>query len=493
MATTFPTSLQDLDATRGTASDSLSAVNHVTHHQTEDDTIEALQAKVGVDGSAVTTTHDYKLSAVTGSAKALTSGTSTQSVTNLTLVTPTITLGSDATGDMYYRSSGGAFSRFAIGSAGQILQVSSGGIPEWIANPSAADASTTTKGVVEEATQAEVDSGTTAGGTSARLFVNPSTVRAKKYHDKGTPSGGTDAYAFTVSPAITALSDGQIFAFEADVANTDSASLNVSTLGAKTLKKHKSHNLETGDIVAGQYLMVAYDSTDDVMHLLSPLASTPSINTTPNTELRFSTYFTQTSRIDADLGWTITGTPTFGANWVSVSANTNTRAYIPLYGNPTSWDSNLDWNSGVDVRVAYLMTNNLISTGTTPSGSSDVWYFHGFGPNTSPSTIADITDVTRRAGFAHYDGRIYAVTANGTNVETTDIQADSTDTKRHFLIDFTSTQVRYYINGSLVATHTTRVPNDANQMGVSFGGYDSSGGVPGFGISGSIIISETLS
>lgn len=61
MSTTFPTSLQDLDATRGTSGQPLSSPNHITHHTTEDDTIEALQAKVGVDNSAVTTSLDYKL------------------------------------------------------------------------------------------------------------------------------------------------------------------------------------------------------------------------------------------------------------------------------------------------------------------------------------------------------------------------------------------------------------------------------------------------
>jgi len=39
-----------------------------------------------------------------------------------------------------------------------------------------ANASTTAYGIVEEATQAEVDAGTATGGTGARLFVNPSTA-----------------------------------------------------------------------------------------------------------------------------------------------------------------------------------------------------------------------------------------------------------------------------------------------------------------------------
>ena len=61
MATTFPTTLQDLDATRGTATQKLSSPSHVTHHTLEDDTLEALQAKVGIDNSAVTTSLDYIL------------------------------------------------------------------------------------------------------------------------------------------------------------------------------------------------------------------------------------------------------------------------------------------------------------------------------------------------------------------------------------------------------------------------------------------------
>lgn len=67
MATSFPTSLQDLDATRGTNNDPLSAPNHVTHHALEDDTIEALEAKVGIDNSADTNSLDYKLKSTSSS------------------------------------------------------------------------------------------------------------------------------------------------------------------------------------------------------------------------------------------------------------------------------------------------------------------------------------------------------------------------------------------------------------------------------------------
>jgi len=59
MATNFPTSLDSL--TNPTASDKLNSVTvpHASQHATLNDAVEALEAKVGVNSSAVTTSHDY--------------------------------------------------------------------------------------------------------------------------------------------------------------------------------------------------------------------------------------------------------------------------------------------------------------------------------------------------------------------------------------------------------------------------------------------------
>lgn len=53
------------------------------------DIVEALEAKVGIDSSATTTSHDYKLSGVTGTDKAV-SKTGTETLTNKTLTSPKI-------------------------------------------------------------------------------------------------------------------------------------------------------------------------------------------------------------------------------------------------------------------------------------------------------------------------------------------------------------------------------------------------------------------
>lgn len=73
MAINYPTSLDTLSNPVGTdkVNNANAALVHSTQHSNANDILEALEAKVGVDGSAVTTSHDYKLSEVTSTAKAV--------------------------------------------------------------------------------------------------------------------------------------------------------------------------------------------------------------------------------------------------------------------------------------------------------------------------------------------------------------------------------------------------------------------------------------
>ena len=59
MATNFPTSLDAL--TNPAAGDSLTSPSHADQHADANDAIETLQAKVGVNGSTVATSLDYKV------------------------------------------------------------------------------------------------------------------------------------------------------------------------------------------------------------------------------------------------------------------------------------------------------------------------------------------------------------------------------------------------------------------------------------------------
>lgn len=270
MAINYPGSLDSFSNPTSTdqLGNAVTALKHSVQHTNTNDAIEALEAKVGADSSAVTTSHDYKLSGVTGSDKAV-SKTGTETLTNKTLTSPVINVSSDATGDMYYRNGSGVLTRLPIGTSGTIIS-STGTAPEWIANPGASDASTSVKGVVELATYADVIARTTTGGTGAKLVPTPDTLTTVLTYDYQADSVGTDSYAITCTPAPTAYTTGMRFTFKVGTANTGACSLNVNGLGAKTIKKNYNSDLATGDILANQIIEVVYDGTN--MQLVSATA-----------------------------------------------------------------------------------------------------------------------------------------------------------------------------------------------------------------------------
>jgi len=92
MATTYPTTIDTLSNPVSTdqVANANPALRHATQHANANDAIEALEAKVGTNGSAVTTSHDYKLGEVITTDKAV-GKTATQTLTNKTLTSPTIT------------------------------------------------------------------------------------------------------------------------------------------------------------------------------------------------------------------------------------------------------------------------------------------------------------------------------------------------------------------------------------------------------------------
>lgn len=262
MSINYPTTLDTFSNPSATdlMENSNAALDHDVQHSNANDAIEALEAKVGVNGSAVTTSHDYKLSEVTSTDKAV-GKTATQTLTNKTLTSPKVNVGSDATGDMWYRGADGTLTRIPIGTNTQIL-MSDGSTPSFQNNPAGSDASNTVKGVVEIATLAEVLSKTSTGGTGAKLVVTPDNMNSTLVYDYAADSVGSDAYAITLTPAPTAYVTGQRFTFKAGTANTGAATLNVNSLGAKTIKKQYNLDLNTGDILANQIVEVVYDGTN---------------------------------------------------------------------------------------------------------------------------------------------------------------------------------------------------------------------------------------
>ena len=97
----------------------------------------------------------------------------TQTLTNKTLTSSTnilggvtMTLGSDATGDIYYRNSSGFLTRLGVGSNGQFLNISSG-LPTWITSGSAFSPHNLLSAIHSDATTASVIRGDIITGQGA--------------------------------------------------------------------------------------------------------------------------------------------------------------------------------------------------------------------------------------------------------------------------------------------------------------------------------------
>jgi len=93
----------------------------------------------------------------------------------------------------------------------------------------------------------------------------------------------TDTYAITLSPVPAAYTTGMVVRFKANTVNTGAATLNVNSLGAKTIVKNFNVTLADGDIKANQIVEVIYDGTN--FQLLSQIS-----NVFGNNPYQFSAY-----------------------------------------------------------------------------------------------------------------------------------------------------------------------------------------------------------
>jgi hypothetical protein len=92
--------------------------------------------------------------------------------------------------------------------------------------------------------------------------------------DSGSKTAGTWV-AGTGSPTqnITSYSDGQLFLYKIAVAGSSTTTLNIDGLGAKTIYRSGTSKLTTHYGV-GQYLLLAYNSTNDCFRVVNDYDTT---------------------------------------------------------------------------------------------------------------------------------------------------------------------------------------------------------------------------
>jgi len=123
---------------------------------------------------------------------------------------------------------------------------------------------TTISSTAWNATQADyVTALAHTASTTRALYPTTAQVQDGALLWGGTAGGTADALTITLTPAITAYVTGQVFQFVASAANaTTTPTINVNSLGAKSIKRQNGATIQPGDIPSGALVQAAYNGTD---------------------------------------------------------------------------------------------------------------------------------------------------------------------------------------------------------------------------------------
>lgn len=280
----------------------------------------------------------------------------------------------------------------------------------------ASNASTTVKGIVQEATQAQVLAKTAAGSTGADLYVNPSTLASTLLSDYKVDTGAANAYVITPAPAITAYTVGQIFSFKAVNANTTASTLNVNGLGAKTIKNAAAADLVANDILAGQVVILEYDGTN--FQMLSP-----SGNLTANNLKSATTTVNVSSATAPSSGQVLKATSSTAATWQTLPASLSTVSSGTASKDASDATTTQNIAHGLGATPKYVriyaaspmtvVSNQLAVANTTYNGTTQSSLSYYCTGSSAFAIVATFTLNTANTASATQSG---VVTYDGTNI-----------------------------------------------------------------------------
>ena len=114
-----------------------------------------------------------------------------------------------------------------------------------------------------------------------------------------TAGGTSTAYTLTPNRTFSAYEDGMEFVFKVDEVNTGAVTLNVSTLGAKSVVDIEGNALAAGEFVANRWYRAVYQSTQFYAFFLNKHVRTDAVQAFTNQH-----YFTEATLADgANIAW----------------------------------------------------------------------------------------------------------------------------------------------------------------------------------------------
>lgn len=327
-------------------------------------------------------------------------------------------------------------------------------VETWTTTP---NSSTTVAGKVETATTAQSIAATDVGETGANLMVLPSDIAKNTQSGTfvyGADAGGDDAYVVALTPALTAYTTGQILTMKVATANTGACTVDFWPW-VKNIKMPDGTDPINGAVTGTVQLL--YDGTNFI--LITPIQDFLSINTRDT-----DPYYTRQVPLNATMtGWTN----------VNIVITENAGSYTALSWDGAWWGQ---WTSST------ILPGTWSTDSYTPAGwktfrmksrmrfiglSTDRAWF-GFTSSAIAIHLAQTDTTTHAAKFVNNWGVLYAVTSNAVAATATNVTGSYvlSDYNMYAIVFTPTAQALFYINGTLVATHTTNLPTSGSLMAV---------------------------
>lgn len=182
---------------------------------------------------------------------------------------------------------------------------------------------------------------------------------------------GTDTFVGTLSPALGAYAAGNLFSFVAPNTNTGASTINLNSLGAKSITKLGSTALAAGDIVSGRIYLIEYDGTR--FQLINPSASSVASFSAGTTGFTPSTATTGAVTLAGTLATTNggTGLTSFTSGGVVYASSTSALAT----GSALTFDGTNLVNAQSTASPTGLILGN--SSASTSAGTRVSFQFNG--------------------------------------------------------------------------------------------------------------------
>jgi hypothetical protein len=207
--------------------------------------------------------------------------------------------------------------------------------------------------------QTQVDTNLTTLNTANTNITNLQTGA----FNSGTTTGSANAYVLTPSPALAAYVQGNTYEFKANFTNTGACTINISGLGAKSIKKmDHATALTANDIISGQTVSIVYDGTNFAMTSpVGQVASSPWTNILSTFTVSTDTIASTTAEVTiSNATVAITGntlavgdTYEFIFRGYASHVNGSSLQFRPYFGAAVMGPFNLNTNSGSPTQGAW--------------------------------------------------------------------------------------------------------------------------------------------